>query len=61
MEPPPPDDRAENSAVTSALEAARLAHESAGQTLQPTALVHEAFLRLIGPDPARPWDGRAHF
>ncbi len=39
----------------------RLAHERAGQTLQATALVHEAYLRLIGDDPGRPWDGRAHF
>jgi RNA polymerase sigma factor (TIGR02999 family) len=43
------------------LAAARLQREAAGQTLQPTALVHEAYLRLIGPDPARAWDGRAHF
>ena len=43
------------------LAAARLAREAPGQTLQPTALVHEAYLRLIGPDPARPWDGEAHF
>jgi len=43
------------------LAAARLAHEAPGQTLQPTALVHEAYLRLVGPDPDRPWDGRGHF
>src|SRR6185312_12706458 len=43
------------------LAAARLAHQAPGQTLQPTALVHEAYLRLVGPDPAYPWDGRAHF
>ena len=43
------------------LAARRLAHERAGQTLQPTALVHEAYLRLIGDDPGRPWHGRAHF
>jgi RNA polymerase sigma factor (TIGR02999 family) len=43
------------------LAAARLAQESAGQTLQPTALVHEAYLRLVGADPARPWRGRDHF
>jgi RNA polymerase sigma factor (TIGR02999 family) len=43
------------------LAAARLAQEAPGQTLQPTALVHEAYLRLVGPDPDRPWDGRAHF
>jgi RNA polymerase sigma factor (TIGR02999 family) len=41
------------------LAAARLAKESPGQTLQPTALVHEAYLRLIGPDVE--WDGRGHF
>ena len=43
------------------LAAARLAREAPGQTLQPTALVHEAYLRVLGPDPARPWDGTAHF
>jgi RNA polymerase sigma factor (TIGR02999 family) len=30
-------------------------------TLQATALVHEAYLRLVGPGPDRPWDGRGHF
>jgi len=32
-------------------------------TLQPTALVHEAYLKMIGPDPAEPdrWNGRVHF
>jgi RNA polymerase sigma factor (TIGR02999 family) len=43
------------------LAAARLACEAPGQTLQATALVHEAYLRLVGQDPARPWDGRSHF
>jgi RNA polymerase sigma factor (TIGR02999 family) len=43
------------------LAAARLAHEPAGQTLGATALVHEAYLRVVGPDPDRPWDGRRHF
>ena len=43
------------------LAAARLAREAPGQTLQPTALVHEAYLRLIGPDPAHRWDSGAHF
>jgi RNA polymerase sigma factor (TIGR02999 family) len=43
------------------LAALRLAREASGQTLQPTALVHEAYLRLMGTDPARPWDGKAHF
>jgi RNA polymerase sigma factor (TIGR02999 family) len=43
------------------LAAQKLAHEKPGQTLQATALVHEAYLRLIGPDESRSWDGRAHF
>jgi RNA polymerase sigma factor (TIGR02999 family) len=43
------------------LAAARLAAERPGQTLQPTALVHEAYLRLVGGDPAGGWDGRGHF
>ena len=39
-----------------------LADESPGQTLQPTALVHEAFLRLAGNDGTdRDWDNRGHF
>jgi len=38
----------------------RMAREPAGLTLQPTALVHEAYLRLIGPGET-PWGGRAHF
>ena len=42
------------------LAAARMAHELAGQTLQPTALVHEAWLRLVG-DGDRTWQNRAHF
>jgi RNA polymerase sigma factor (TIGR02999 family) len=42
------------------LAAQRLAQEQPGQTLQPTALVHEAYLRLVGTeDPG--WDGRGHF
>ena len=36
-------------------------HEKPGQTLQATALVHEAYLRLVGGDPDRRWDGRGHF
>jgi RNA polymerase sigma factor (TIGR02999 family) len=40
------------------LAAARLAHEHPGQTLQPTALVHEAYLRLVGD---QEFDGRGHF
>jgi len=43
------------------LAAARLAREPAGQTLQATALVHEAYLRLVGDEPGRPFDGRGHF
>jgi RNA polymerase sigma factor (TIGR02999 family) len=42
------------------LAASKLAHESAGQTLQPTALVHEAWLRLVG-DQMRSFKGREHF
>jgi RNA polymerase sigma factor (TIGR02999 family) len=38
----------------------RLAREAPGQTLQPTELVHEAYLRLLGNKEAR-WDGRGHF
>src|SRR5205085_6532372 len=42
------------------LAARRLAREQPGQTLQATALVHEAFLRLVGDrDPG--WNGRGHF
>lgn len=40
------------------LAAARLVHEAPGQTLQPTALVHEAYLRLIGD---QTFEGRGHF
>lgn len=43
------------------LAAARLAREQPGQTLQATALVHEAWLRLTGTDPTKPWNGRGHF
>lgn len=42
------------------LAAHRLAQEPSGQTLQPTALVHEAWLRLSG-DRQPPWENRAHF
>jgi RNA polymerase sigma factor (TIGR02999 family) len=42
------------------LAAAKLAHEKPGQTLDATALVHEAYLRLIGSVPQR-WDCRGHF
>jgi RNA polymerase sigma factor (TIGR02999 family) len=43
------------------LAAARLADEKSGQALQPTALVHEAYLRLVGSGPPRDWNGRGHF
>jgi RNA polymerase sigma factor (TIGR02999 family) len=39
----------------------RLAHEKPGQTLQATALVHEAYLRLVGGKETHRWDGRGHF
>jgi RNA polymerase sigma factor (TIGR02999 family) len=42
------------------LAAQKLAQEKPGQTLQPTALVHEAYLRLV-EDSSRPWDSRRHF
>jgi RNA polymerase sigma factor (TIGR02999 family) len=49
------------------LAAQKLAHEQPGQTLQATALVHEAYLRLVAGDqrapgaPAKGWDSRGHF
>lgn len=47
------------------LAAQKLAHETPGQTLQPTALVHEAYLRLVRPEAKRAdkvhWDDRGHF
>jgi RNA polymerase sigma factor (TIGR02999 family) len=43
------------------LAAARLAHEPPGQTLQATALVHEAYLRLVDVEQAQHWDSRGHF
>jgi RNA polymerase sigma factor (TIGR02999 family) len=43
------------------LAAARLAQEKPGQTLQATALVHEAYLRLVGGGPEQNWDNRGHF
>ena len=42
------------------LAAAKMAQEKPGQTLQPTALVHEAWLRLVGSENQR-WENRAHF
>lgn len=43
------------------LAAAKLASEKPGQTLQATALVHEAYLRLVGSDVGGEWDNRRHF
>jgi RNA polymerase sigma factor (TIGR02999 family) len=48
------------------LAARKLAREKPGQTLQPTALVHEAYLRLVASPPRdrgeeQPWQGRGHF
>jgi RNA polymerase sigma factor (TIGR02999 family) len=43
------------------LAAQRLAHEAPGQTLQPTALVHEAYLRLVNVEQAQHWNSRGHF
>ena len=40
---------------------ARLANEKPGQTLQATALVHEAYIRLVDVDKAQRWDSRGHF
>jgi RNA polymerase sigma factor (TIGR02999 family) len=43
------------------LAASRMAEERSGQTLQPTALVHEAYLRLVGGQSHQDWNGRGHF
>src|SRR5438046_2396323 len=43
------------------LAAQKLAQEKPGQTLQATALVHEAYLRLVDVDQAQHWDSRGHF
>src|SRR5262245_41160361 len=43
------------------LAAQRLAQEKSGQTLQATALVHEAYMRLVDVDEAQHWNGRGHF
>jgi RNA polymerase sigma factor (TIGR02999 family) len=43
------------------LAAQRLAQEKPGQTLQATALVHDAYLRLVGGDDAQHWNSRGHF
>ena len=43
------------------LAAAKMVHEKPGQTLQATALVREAYLRLVGGDKAQHWNNRGHF
>lgn len=43
------------------LAAAKLAHEKPGQTLQATALVHDAYIRLVDIEKAQHWDSRGHF
>jgi RNA polymerase sigma factor (TIGR02999 family) len=43
------------------LAAAKMAQEQPGQTLQTTALVHEAYLRLVGAEQAQAWNSRGHF
>src|SRR5262245_66239117 len=43
------------------LAAHKMANEAPGHTLQPTALVHEAYLRLVGSSQSQQWDGRGHF
>jgi RNA polymerase sigma factor (TIGR02999 family) len=43
------------------LAAQRLVQEKPGQTLQATALVHEAYLRLVGGEQTQDWNGRRHF
>ena len=42
------------------LAAAKLAHEKPGQTLQATALVHEAYVRLVDVEKAQRWNSRGH-
>src|SRR5262249_987602 len=43
------------------LAAQKLAQEKPGQTLQPTALVHEAYVRLVDVEQAQHWNSRGHF
>jgi RNA polymerase sigma factor (TIGR02999 family) len=43
------------------LAAHKLAHEKPGQTLQATALVHEAYMRLVDTEKAQEWNSRGHF
>jgi RNA polymerase sigma factor (TIGR02999 family) len=42
------------------LAASKLGHEKSGQTLDATALVHEAYLRLVGEDAEQQWNSRGH-
>ena len=43
------------------LAASKMAHEKPGQTLQATALVHEAYVKLVDPETSKHWDSRGHF
>jgi RNA polymerase sigma factor (TIGR02999 family) len=43
------------------LATSRMAEEKPGQTLQPTALVHETYVRLVGASEGQGWDNRGHF
>jgi RNA polymerase sigma factor (TIGR02999 family) len=43
------------------LAAQKMAQEVPGQTLEATALVHEAYLRLVGAEQSQPWNSRGHF
>ena len=43
------------------LAAAKLSREQQGHSVQPTMLVHEAYLRLVGVENAQRWSGRGHF
>ena len=43
------------------LAAQKMAHESPGQTLEATALVHEAYLRLVDAETVQQWNSRGHF
>lgn len=69
LDPPPREDRPEPSGdllplvyeELRRLAAHRMAGEAPGHTLQPTALVHEAYLRLAGPGRSQRWDNRGHF
>ena len=47
--------------VASSWQTKKMARETPGQTLNATALVHEAYIRLVGPDGGPNWDNRGHF